>query len=95
VNGVSKDSDSEFALFGSQTSYEATVGEDASHGLAVPPEPEVAFDGVAFQFGEPFQCPYCFTELSVRNRSEWKYVTHYLGSRYSQADYLGNIYFQT
>ncbi|TAQ86664.1 hypothetical protein B7494_g5027 [Chlorociboria aeruginascens] len=58
--------------FGSQTSYEATAfGDVGSHKLTVPPHPKMAFEGVLFEFGEPFQCPYCYTEQRVKSRSEW------------------------
>lgn len=60
--------------FGSQTSYEPTiVGETAAHRLTVPPHPNMAFEGIPFQFGEPFQCPFCYTEQTVKNRAAWKY----------------------
>jgi hypothetical protein len=57
--------------FGSQTSYEATVfGLDgAPTMLTVPPPPKFAFPDVRFEYGEPFQCPYCFTEQVVKNKS--------------------------
>ncbi|RFU33867.1 hypothetical protein B7463_g2501, partial [Scytalidium lignicola] len=62
------------ASFGSQTSYEATVaeGEEISAKLSVPNHPTLAFPGVPFEFGEPFQCPYCFTEQRVQNKAGWK-----------------------
>lgn len=59
--------------FGSQTSYEATVtGDTTEVRLTVPPHPQMAFDGVPFEFGEPFQCPYCYAEQTVKNRAAWK-----------------------
>jgi hypothetical protein len=60
--------------FGSLTSYEATAagGEGVSNKLTVPPHPKLAFPGVPFEFGEPFQCPYCFTEQTVKNKAAWK-----------------------
>lgn len=62
--------------FGSETSYEATsMGEDAHARLTVPHHPAMAFEGVPFEFGQPFQCPYCYTEQIVKNRAAWKYVT--------------------
>jgi hypothetical protein len=61
--------------FGSETSYEATVvGEGAEHKLSVPQHPTMAFDGIPFKYGEPFQCRYCYTEQTVKNRGEWKYA---------------------
>lgn len=60
--------------FGSQTSYEATmVGENTETKLNVPPPPKEAFEGIPFEFGEPFQCPYCYTEQKVKNKAAWKY----------------------
>ncbi|KAM3075257.1 hypothetical protein ACMFMG_007299 [Clarireedia jacksonii] len=58
--------------FGSQTSYEATIVGESSGKLSVPSHPKMAFNGVTFEFGKPFQCPYCFTEQVVKNRSAWK-----------------------
>ncbi len=59
--------------FGSQTSYEPTVVGEAMNKLSVPPPPIMAFQEVAFEFGEPFQCPYCYMEQSVKNKTAWKY----------------------
>jgi hypothetical protein len=60
---------------GSQTSYEpTTIGDSTVTRLNAPPHPKLAFEGVPFRFGEPFQCPYCYTEQTVKNRSDWKYV---------------------
>jgi SepF-like predicted cell division protein (DUF552 family) len=58
---------------GSQTSYEATmVGEGGEIRPTVPQHPKMAFDGIPFEFGAPFQCPYCYTEQTVKNRAAWK-----------------------
>ncbi len=61
--------------FGSQTSYDFTVMGDPEplRKLRVPPPPKIAFEGVLFEFGEPFQCPYCYTEQIVENKTAWKY----------------------
>jgi hypothetical protein len=60
--------------FGSQTSYEATefASEDGPTKLMVPPPPKWAFEGVPFEYGEPFQCPVCYTEQIVKNKNAWK-----------------------
>ncbi|KAE9366233.1 hypothetical protein N431DRAFT_495972 [Stipitochalara longipes BDJ] len=58
--------------FGSQTSYEPTVVGEAVHKLGVPPPPVMAFEDVPFEFGEPFQCPYCYMEQTVKNKTAWK-----------------------
>lgn len=68
--------------FGSATSYEQTVfqGDGSPTMLTVPPPPKFAFPTrfgfpkIPFEYGQPFQCPYCFTEQTVENRSAWKYV---------------------
>jgi len=60
--------------FGSQTSYEPTVVSEAVHKLSVPPPPNMAFEDVPFEFGEPFQCPYCYMEVTVKNKTAWKYA---------------------
>lgn len=65
---------SEAGSFGSLTSYDPTVfGIDGAPTLlAVPSPPTYAFPDVEFVYGEPFQCPYCFTEQIVKNKSAWK-----------------------
>jgi hypothetical protein len=49
--------------FGSQTSYDQTVlgDETAASKLAVPPPSTLAFLQALFQYGEPFNCSYCYT----------------------------------
>ena len=72
-----KDGSEVAGSFGSQTSYEQTMmGGTTEHKLTVPQVPEMAFEGIPFRYGEPFQCPYCYTEQSVKNRSAWKYGSH-------------------
>ncbi|CAG8956660.1 hypothetical protein HYFRA_00012204 [Hymenoscyphus fraxineus] len=58
----------------SLTSYDATsIGDEDTHAnLTVPQHPTMAFEGVPFKFGEPFQCPYCYTEQVVKDRAAWK-----------------------
>jgi hypothetical protein len=60
--------------FGSQTSYEQTIlgDETAATRLTVPPPPKFAFPDVPFNYGEPFNCPYCYTEQNVKNKAAWK-----------------------
>ncbi|KAH8595331.1 hypothetical protein B0O99DRAFT_672154 [Bisporella sp. PMI_857] len=59
--------------FGSQTSYEqAIIGETNENDLTVPGLPIEAFESVPFEFEKPFQCPYCYTEQSVKTRNVWK-----------------------
>lgn len=66
---------SEAGSLGSKTSYDQTViGEAAAGILTVPPPPAMAFEGIPFSYGDPFQCPYCYTEQIVRNKAAWKYV---------------------
>lgn len=60
--------------FGSGTSYQPTIlgGDNTPDKLSVPPPPASAFPDVPFEYGEHFQCPYCFTEQSVENKAAWK-----------------------
>lgn len=61
--------------FGSQTSYEPTEFEGdgtAPTKLTVPLPPKWAFPDVPFEYGEPFLCPYCYTEQEVKNKAAWK-----------------------
>jgi hypothetical protein len=62
--------------FGSQTSYEQTVVGDETAGtkLTVPNPPKFAFPDVLFEYGEPFNCPYCSTVQTVQNKGAWKLV---------------------
>jgi hypothetical protein len=63
----------------SQTSYEATIfDENRNYNLTIPPHPKMAFEGVPFAYGEPFQCPYCHTEQTVKNRNTWKYAAIFI-----------------
>jgi hypothetical protein len=69
---------------GSKTSYEATnIGEDTSDELAVPQRPKMAFEGIPFEYGEPFRCPFCYTEQEVKNRIEWKFVAFAYSTYYA------------
>ncbi|CZT12877.1 uncharacterized protein RAG0_16547 [Rhynchosporium agropyri] len=64
---------SEVGSFETETSYQQTMaGEIEEHLLTVPPPPSEAFEGVPFEFGHPFQCPYCWTEQTVKGRNAWK-----------------------
>jgi hypothetical protein len=75
---------------GSKTSYEATtIGEESPDQLTVPQRPDMAFEGVPFEYGEPFRCPYCYTEQVVKNRMEWKFVTsaHFTYCKVSSYNY--------
>ncbi|MAD85559.1 MAG: hypothetical protein CL912_21575 [Deltaproteobacteria bacterium] len=66
---------SEVESFETETSYQQTVaGETEEHLLKVPPPPKEAFEGIPFEFGQPFQCPYCWTEQNMKGRNAWKYV---------------------
>jgi hypothetical protein len=69
-----KDSADMAGSFGSQTSYEVTesASEDGPTKLTVPPPPKWAFEDVLFKYGEPFQCPFCYTEQIVKNKNAWK-----------------------
>ena len=74
-----KDGSDAGGSFGSQTSYEPTIAGEATMTitrLTVPPHPTMAFEDVPFEFGKPFQCPYCYTEQTVKNKTAWKYVSH-------------------
>lgn len=69
---------------GSKTSYEATTsGEEISDELTVPPPPDTAFEGIPFKYGEPFRCPYCYTEQEVKNKTDWKFVVSAYSMRFT------------
>ena len=71
---VEKDGvDLDQSSFRSQTSYELSVISEAVNKLSVPPPLIMAFEGVSFEFREPFQCPYCYMEQTVKNKTAWKY----------------------
>ncbi|TVY25184.1 hypothetical protein LHYA1_G006052 [Lachnellula hyalina] len=71
---IKKDGSDAGGSFGSQTSYQATTYEadGAPTKLTVPPPPKWAFQDVPFHYGEPFQCPFCYTEQEVTNKAAWK-----------------------
>lgn len=72
------------ALFGSQPSYEPTVVDEAVNKLNMPPPPTIAFEGLPFEYVVPFQCPYCYMEQTVKNKTAWKYDhNHFVHSRFS------------
>jgi hypothetical protein len=80
--------------FSSKTSYEATVvGEGAEHKLSVPQHPTMAFDGIPFEYGKPFQCRYCYTEQIVKNRGGWKYAAFQASSLTAPARSLSLPFF--
>ncbi|RDW77569.1 hypothetical protein BP6252_05622 [Coleophoma cylindrospora] len=71
--GQDIDMDMDTGSFATQTSYDVTTRGETSQGeLRPPPQPQYAFPGVLFEFGEPFMCPYCWTEEVVQNRAAWK-----------------------
>ena len=55
-----------------QASYAVSVISDPQTRVIVPPPPKTGSKGVPYQFGAPFQCPYCFEEHIVKNRTAWK-----------------------
>jgi hypothetical protein len=57
----------------SVTSYATSVGEGSLHALRVPEPPQTLSGGMLFEYGVPFECPYCFTIRLVKNRREWRY----------------------
>lgn len=53
----------------SETSYVTSTGEDNSHSVRqIPDPPKESVNGM------PFECPYCFTILAIKNTKHWKYV---------------------
>jgi hypothetical protein len=64
--------------FGSVTSYEPTMfeGEEKVKKFSVPPPPCVAFPDteIPFEYEEPFQCQFCYTEQVVKDKADWKYA---------------------
>jgi hypothetical protein len=70
--GVEQDGRDGDGSFGSQTSHENTVVGEAAQKRTVPPPPAMAFEGIPFEYGEPFQCPYCYTEQVVSGKPAWK-----------------------
>jgi hypothetical protein len=63
----------------SQTSFASSAGDGANTHLRVPPLPT---RGSAYD-DEPFQCPFCFSIISITGEQAWKYVsTHSLNRDY-------------
>ena len=51
----------------SETSYVTSIAEDSSHSLRqIPEPPKESVNGM------PFECPYCFTILAIKNTKHWK-----------------------
>ena len=53
----------------SQTSYTSSTNNMMRIRVPSPPNENAAFGG------EPFECPYCFNIIKIRNRQDWKYVS--------------------
>ena len=52
----------------SQTSYATSTNHRVRLRVPSPPNSNAAF------VGEPFECPYCFTIIKIKDRQDWKYV---------------------
>ena len=51
----------------SETSYVTSIAEDDSHSVRqIPDPPKESVNGM------PFECPYCFTILAIKNTKHWK-----------------------
>ena len=53
----------------SVTSFATSVGEGSDDVVQFPPQPEASING------KEFECPYCWTIISVKNWQAWKYVS--------------------
>lgn len=54
---------------GTRTSYANTLSGQSVQHRDVPAPPALAFEGIPFEYGEPFQCPYCYTPQVVEKRT--------------------------
>ena len=51
----------------SETSYVSSIAEDDSHGMRqIPDPPKESAKGI------PFECPYCFTVVAIKDKKHWK-----------------------
>ena len=53
----------------SMTSFATSVGEGSDNVVHFPPQPDASING------KEFECPYCWTIVSVKNWQAWKYVS--------------------
>ncbi|KAI3319726.1 hypothetical protein HD806DRAFT_258866 [Xylariaceae sp. AK1471] len=60
------------SVFTSATSFISSYSNLDELGPRIPDISDMILDGVSFQYGEPFECPYCRTIQNVTNRLEWK-----------------------
>jgi hypothetical protein len=56
----------------SLTSYATTTSDGSLHALRVPDPHDVVGTGMEFEYGDPFECPYCFTIQVVKDVHEWR-----------------------
>ncbi|KAH8424891.1 uncharacterized protein LDX57_002636 [Aspergillus melleus] len=54
------------------TSYATSLPGANEETLRVPNPPSKLSDGTKFEYGEPFECPYCRNIRIVQDRSQWK-----------------------
>ncbi len=83
------------SVFSSATSFMSSYNNLGESDLCIPDLSDMILDGVALQYGELFECPYCRTVQNAANQIEWRYVNprhlearsilipHYLESTYS------------
>lgn len=71
----------------SQTSFATSADHKISIRIPSPPNEVAAFEG------KPFECPYCFNIIKIRNRQDWKYVGNSARYFYSILNiFLGSMY---
>ncbi|KAK1750909.1 cold-shock' DNA-binding domain-containing protein [Echria macrotheca] len=55
------------------TSFVSLAGEDGQPiGEAIPDLSDMVLNGVQLDYGQPFECPFCWTIQFVSDRGEWK-----------------------
>ncbi|KAL4878731.1 hypothetical protein BJY04DRAFT_220798 [Aspergillus karnatakaensis] len=54
------------------TSYATSMAGPNTNTLRVPNPPKRLMNGMEFEYGQPFECPYCRTIQIVRDRSDWR-----------------------
>ncbi|KAK5993589.1 Serine/threonine-protein phosphatase 6 regulatory ankyrin repeat subunit A [Cladobotryum mycophilum] len=60
------------ASYATETSRATSTGGMDDEALRVPDPPYILPNGMEFEYGEPFECPYCLNIQTVKNRSRWK-----------------------
>lgn len=73
ISDLNHDEIFERASEASLTSFATSLSADSdAQKLRVPKPPKICSNGMVFKYGEPFECPYCYTIHIVNDYRDWK-----------------------